>query len=68
MQVSDITPELVFVEKGDYFGNTRLWGRHILYNTHELYLGPKKSSKAPDAQVFIQSSPKVSSVENVIPN
>ena len=45
------------VQKADFFGNTRLWGRHVLYNTHELYLGATSSGP----------SPMMGSVEDITP-
>jgi len=46
-KVTQVTPTISFVEKGDFFGNTRLWGRHVLYNQHELYLLGQSSGSGP---------------------
>jgi hypothetical protein len=76
-KVSNPFPNLTFVERGDFFGNTRLWGRHILYNTHELYLGATSSGpnyingyvneiKTSLNSVF-EDTPTVGSIENKSP-
>ena len=58
-KVSEITPKITYIENGDVAGgNSRLWQRNVLYNTHELYLLGYKSSGAP----------LLGSVENISPN
>ena len=63
-KVTNPTPILQFVEKGDFFGNTRLWGRHILYNTHELYLLGQHSSSSPSVGCIENKSPTLYSIVN----
>ena len=68
MKVDNITPKITFVEKGDFYGNTRLWGRHILYNTHELYLLGHKSSSTPIIGQISTKQPNLNLVDDITPS
>lgn len=66
-KVTEVTPIVAFVEKGNFFGNTRLWGRHVLYNSHELYLLGQKSSSPPIIGQITNIFPIMGSVEDITP-
>lgn len=58
MKVFEPVPQIDRVEKTNYASSDRLYGRHVLYNSHELYLLAYRSGSAP----------MLGSVENIVPH
>lgn len=63
-KVYDPKPSLVFIQQTNYVGSGRLYNRHVLYNSHELYLGAKSSGGLPPEGYVEDKTPSLYSVIN----